>query len=339
MTQDRKDEHIRICLNDNVESTVNDFDKYRLKYNALPEIDINDVDLSLNFLGKKLNYPFLISSMTGGTKLGQVINQNLAYAANKFNIAMAVGSQRLMLGNPEAIDTYKIRDIAPNILLFANLGAVQLNYGVGVAECRELVDSIGADALVLHLNPLQEAIQPEGNTNFADLLLKIRKVSDSLHVPVIVKEVGCGIGVDAAKRLEEVGIKIIDVAGQGGTSFTAVEAIRRGYGYLFNEIGIPTAVCIRDIKKHTEHQIIASGGIRNGLDIAKSLALGADIAGLAKPLLKSASESGEAVANSVQKLAQELRLSMFCMGIQNLSGLNTEILINSHDPDKESDNS
>lgn len=326
--QKRKAEHIRICLERGVESGATGFERFRFIHNALPEIDFRKIDTSTEFLGKKLLAPIIISSMTGGTSEGERINKNLAGAAQKIGVAMAVGSQRIAIINPRTAATFRVRDIAPDILLFANMGAVQLNYGFGVDECQRAVEMIRADALVLHLNPLQEAIQPEGDTNFENLLPKIEKIVKRLSVPVVVKEVSCGMSRDVAGRLCSVGVKVIDTAGWGGTNWAKIEGFRRAkvegqsrLGDLFDEWGIPTSESIVQCREVKGIKVIGSGRIRNGIEIAKAIALGADLVGVALPFLRPAMESTEAVEENLRGLIGELKIAMFCTGSQDIRQL------------------
>lgn len=328
-TQKRKKEHLEICLDtDSVTSASGTgLDRYRFVHNALPELDLDEIDLSATFLGKRLNAPILISSMTGGFDLARKVNRNLAAAAQVLGIAMGVGSQRVAIEEPTAAHSFQVRDIAPDILLLGNLGAVQLNYGYTVEHCRRAVEMIGADALILHLNVLQEAMQPEGNRNFSGLTEKIAAVCRELKVPVVAKEVGNGISVDVAKRLHGAGIAAIDVAGKGGTAWSAVEAQRatqqgKPYNATFTDWGIPTEEALVSVRQALpEIQLVASGGIRTGLDIAKSIALGADIAGFGQPLLAAALESSAKVVEFISGIVHELKVSMLCVGAANLAAL------------------
>jgi isopentenyl-diphosphate delta-isomerase len=300
----------------------------------LPEINLGDVDTGLTFLGKHLRLPRLISSMNGGVARGGEINRRLAQAAQDQGCAMGVGSQRAAIENPALAGTFRVRDVAPDILLFANLGAVQLNYGYGVEECRRAVDMIGADALILHLNPVQEALQPDGNHDFSGLLNRIARVCDLLEIPVIVKEIGFGISAPDVRRLVEAGVAAVDIAGTGGTSWSAVESYRatddsaRRIGETFSDWGLPTAWALQMARAQVPHaRLIASGGLRTGLDAAKAIALGADLAGFAGPLLRAA-DAGENRANTLlETIARELRLAMFGCGTVSLSGLRAAHLI------------
>ena len=329
-TQSRKADHIRICLDEDVQyhQVTNGLERYRFTHCCLPEIDRSDIDLTTQFLGKQLQAPLLISSMTGGTELAQTINYRLATVAQRYKIAMGVGSQRVAVENPEVAPTFNVRSLAPDILLFANLGAVQLNYSYGLDQCLRVVDWLEADALILHLNPLQECVQTKGDTNFRGLLSKIATLCQKLPVPVIAKEVGNGISAVMAQKLIEAGVQAIDVAGAGGTSWAKVESERatdakqRRLGATFAEWGLPTAECITTIRAIAPTiPLIASGGLRNGLEVAKAIALGADLAGLAQPFLEAACESETALEELVDVLMAEIATVLFCTGNANLAAL------------------
>ncbi len=322
-TQTRKADHIRICLQDNVQcqQVTNGFERYRFTHCCLPELDRSDIDLTTPFLGKSLHAPLLISSMTGGTELAQTINYRLAAVAQHYRLAMGVGSQRVAIENPEVAATFNVRSLAPDALLFANLGAVQLNYSYGLEQCLRVVHWLEADALILHLNPLQECVQTKGDTNFRGLLEKIADLCQQLPVPVIAKEVGNGISADMAQKLIEAGVAAIDVAGAGGTSWAKVESERaidakqRRLGATFADWGIPTAECITTIRAIAPTiPLIASGGLRNGLEAAKAIALGADLAGFAQPFLQAACESEAALHELVEVLLAEMATVLFCTG-------------------------
>lgn len=331
----RKADHIRINLEEDVRSGLTTgFERYHFIHQALPELDLNEVNLSLKLFNKSLQSPILISSMTGGTDEAAQINRNLASAAQEMGIAMGLGSQRAAIEKPELAVTFQVRKSAPDILLFANLGAVQLNYGYGVDQCRKAVDMIEADALILHLNALQEAVQPEGDTNFSGLLKKIEAVCHSLPVPVIAKEVGWGFSRRAAGQLYEAGVTAIDVAGAGGTSWTQVEMHRANtesqarLAGAFLDWGIPTAETILDVKEATPDIIIfASGGIRNGLDIAKSIALGATLGGMASPFLKAAVKSTRDVVQTITEINRQIQVCMFAAGAGDLTQLKQTELV------------
>ncbi len=326
-TQNRKADHIRICLEDNVQCPVitTGLEKYRFTHVCLPELDGKDVDVSTTFLGKHLDAPLLISSMTGGTQQAGIINRRLAEVAQKYHLAMGVGSVRVAVEKPQVGDTFAVRKYAPDILLLANLGAVQLNYQYGIDECLRIIDLTEADALILHINPLQEFIQPRGDINFSGLLDKISDLCSKLSVPVIAKEVGNGISATMAEKLIAAGVQVIDVAGAGGTSWALVESeraetsLQRRLGQTFGDWGIPTAECITSIRANYPHlPLIASGGLRHGLDVAKAIALGADIAGLAMPFLKAAALSEAAVVELTEILIAEITTVLFCTGNSNL---------------------
>jgi isopentenyl-diphosphate delta-isomerase len=330
MHKRRKADHLRISLEEDVqfEGLTTGFERYQFIHQALPEMGFKEVDLSLNLFGKRLEAPLIISSMTGGIEPAAKINRNLARAAQKMGVAMGVGSLRPAIDDPSLARTYQVREVAPDILLFANLGAVQLNYGYGVEECRCAVEMIEADALILHLNPLQECLQEEGNTDFSGLLAQIEKVCRHLPVPVMVKEVGWGISEEVARRLAQAGVAAIDVAGAGGTSWSEVERYRtsnemmKNVAAAFAQWGIPTADSIRMARRGApDVALIASGGIRTGVDVAKAIALGADGAALATPLLKAANASWGTVREKLDEIIEELRITMFCIGARNLREL------------------
>jgi isopentenyl-diphosphate delta-isomerase len=271
--------------------------------------------------------------MTGGAAETERINKNLAIAAQAMGIGMGLGSQRAAIEDPHLVRTYQVRDVAPDILLLANLGAVQLNAAYGIDQCRRAVEMIQADGLILHLNPLQEAIQPGGNTNWSGLLAKIETLCRALPVPVVVKEVGWGISEKIARWLAEAGVAGIDVAGAGGTSWSEVEKHRadergRRIAEAFATWGIPTAEAITMARRAApDRVIIASGGIRSGLDVAKAIALGADAAGMAWPLLQLANESSEAVIAGLEETIAVLRIAMFCVGARDLAALRKAELV------------
>jgi isopentenyl-diphosphate Delta-isomerase len=331
----RKADHIRINLEENVQfpTLTTGLEEYHFVHQALPELDLHEVDTGVTVFGKRLNAPILVSSMTGGTEQAGLINRNLAEAAQQQRLAMGVGSQRAGIERGEAGQTFRVREVAPDILLLANLGAVQFNYGYTVDQCRRAVDMIGADALILHLNPMQEAVQPEGDVNWRGLLGKIEQVCTQLGRPVVVKEVGWGISSQVARQLIEAGVGAIDVAGAGGTSWSQVEMYRapterlRRLAGAFADWGIPTAeslVAARAVRcslARPDIHLFASGGVRTGQDIAKCVALGADLAGLAGPFLKKAVGGPEEVADEMDILATELRIAMFCSGARDVGAL------------------
>lgn len=334
-TSARKSDHIQINLEQAVNSELTTgLEKFHFLHEALPEINFENIDLKVDIFGKSLSLPILISSMTGGTKKAMEINLNLAQAAQETGIAMGVGSQRAAIENPDLDSSFQVRQAAPDILLFANLGAIQLNYGYGIEECQRAVDMIEADGLILHLNALQEAVQTEGDTNFGNLLNKIEAVCKSLPVPVIAKEVGWGFSGSTARRLADVGISAIDIAGAGGTSWTKVEMhrakteSRARIANQFSNWGIPTAESIISVKEAAPELIIfASGGLRTGIDIAKCIALGAKLGGIASPLLKAANQSVKKTIEAIQEIETSLRICMFAAGIKDQAQLGRTPLI------------
>ncbi len=326
----RKEEHLRICLERNVRPHPprTGLERYRFVHQALPELDLSQVDLGTSFLGRELRAPFLISAMTGGAPSAGAINRRLAQAAQCLGVAMGVGSQRAALVEPRWADTYRVRDLAPDILLLANLGAAQLNGSFTIDHCRRAVEMIAADALVLHLNPLQEALQPDGDPSFGGLLSRIEQVCTAMSVPVIVKEVGYGLSADVARQLVEAGVSALDVAGAGGTSWSEVERHRARTRFQervaaqFADWGIPTAESIRMVRQAVPHvPLIASGGIETGVDAAKCIALGADLVGMAWPLLRPALSSAQEVIDTLSPIIQAMRIAMFCIGAPNITAL------------------
>jgi isopentenyl-diphosphate Delta-isomerase len=331
-TESRKVDHIRINLEENVSfpNLTTGLEKYRFLHRAVPELNLTDIDTSTIIFGKTLNAPILISSMTGGAELAHRINRNLAQAAQKHRIAMGLGSQRAALEDPSLAYTFQLRDIAPDILIFANMGAVQLNYGYDVEDMQCAVEMIQADALILHFNVLQEAVQPEGDINFAGLLKKVEQVCSTVDVPVIAKEVGWGFSETDVRNLRNAGVAAIDVAGSGGTSWSEVEYHRAPTAFhaqvarAFADWGIPTAQAIQYARNAAPDLLVfASGGLRDGIDIAKSIALGANLGGLASPFLKAANQSTEAVDDVIRILTAQLRIAMLCSGVQNIEQLST----------------
>lgn len=331
----RKSDHIRINLEEDVRSKLTSgLERFRFIHQALPELNLEEVDLNLDLFGRRLKAPLLISSMTGGTEEARQINLTLAEAAQATGIAMGLGSQRAAIDHPELIPSFQVRQVAPDILLFANLGAVQLNYQYGLQECLRAVEMIEADALILHLNAVQEAVQPEGNTHFAGLIHKIEAVCKALPVPVIAKEVGWGFSERAARLLSDAGVAAIDIAGAGGTSWSQVEMHRsetesqRRLAAAFIDWGIPTADSIRMVRRAApEMTIIASGGIRSGVDIAKCIALGATMGGMASPFLKAAVKSLQNTIEVIHEIEREIRVCMFAAGAGNLEMLHQTDLI------------
>jgi isopentenyl-diphosphate delta-isomerase len=325
----RKADHIKINLEKEVRSAITTgLENFHFAHEALPELDLNRIDTNLSLFGKKLAAPILISSMTGGTAEAETINLRLAEAAQETNIAMGVGSQRAAIEHPGQAKTFQVRRVAPGILLFANLGAVQLNYGYNIDQCKQAVDMIEADALILHLNPLQEAVQDAGDVNFAGLAKKIEEVCKKIGVPVIAKEVGWGISEKTAKLLANCGVSAIDVAGAGGTSWSQVEMHRasddftRQLAATFIGWGIPTAEAIQNVSRAVpEMTIFASGGLKDGLDIAKCIALGATLGGMAGQFLKAAAVTSEKAVEMMKLTKRQIEVTMFTCGVTTLESL------------------
>ncbi|NWG16675.1 MAG: type 2 isopentenyl-diphosphate Delta-isomerase [Chloroflexi bacterium] len=335
-TESRKADHIRINLEKDVQfpRLTTGLENYRFMHQAVPELNLSEVDARVTIFGKTLSAPILISSMTGGTDIAYRINQNLAEAAQKYGVAMGLGSQRAAVEDAALAYTYQVRNVAPDILLFANLGAVQLNYRYGPDQCRRAVDMIEADALILHFNVLQEAVQPEGDTNFAGLLAKVEQVCKTLPVPVIAKEVGWGFSEQNARDLKNAGVSAIDVAGSGGTSWSEVEYHRAPNAFharvaaSFADWGIPTAEAVQYAHAGApDLPIFASGGLRDGIDIAKCVALGAVAGGLAGPFLKAADQSVETVEQLIRELTAQIRIAMLCCGARDIHALQATPLL------------
>ena len=320
----RKLNHITIAKRDNILSKLsNGFEDYRFEYNAFPEINFDDIDTSTSFLGKTLSMPLMISAITGGINESIQINNTLAQFAQNYSIAMGIGSERILLENDALLNKgFNIRKLAPDILLFANLGAVQLNYRYTVEHCKKAVDLIEADAITLHINPLQEVFQNSGNTNFDNLLSKIEILCKNMNVPVIVKEVGFGISKNITQKLVDIGVSCVDVAGRGGTDWIKMESISSENRIIqnvakdFDEMGIRTADALYDIRNIDIHKI-ASGGIRNGVEIAKAIALGADITGIARGFLLNLDNLDEYYLT----LLKSLQICMFSIGAKSIKEL------------------
>lgn len=335
-TSQRKADHIRINLEENVQfpRLTTGLERYRFLHQALPELDLERVDASLTLFGRKLNAPLLISSMTGGTEQARQLNLTLAAGAQQHRIAMGLGSQRAAIEFPEVTNTFQVRSVAPDILLFANLGVVQLNYGYGVDQCRRAVEMADADALILHCNVLQEAVQPEGDTRWSGLLNKIEQVCKALSVPVIAKEVGWGFSEQMARQLASAGVSAIDVAGSGGTSWSEVEYHRAPTAFhaqvarSFADWGIPTAESLVMVRRGApDLTVFASGGLRDGIDVAKCIALGASLGGLAGPFLRAAAQSPEALDEAIRILIAQIRITMLCVSASTIDALRSTPLI------------
>ncbi len=330
MLEQRKSEHLHINLEKDVDfpHLTTGLEDYCFVHNALPEVALGEVELTTTFLGKTLRLPLLISSMTGGTAQARRINYHLAEGAQAAGLAMGLGSLRAAIEEPDLVDTFRVRHLAPDVLLLANLGAVQLNAGYGVEECQRAVDLVEADALILHLNPLQEALQADGDTDWRGILAKIEAVCRKLPVPVVAKEVGWGISARVARQLVDAGVAAIDVAGAGGTSWSQVEMYRAPSERLrrlcaqFADWGIPTARALVEVRRELPHTpLVASGGLRDGMDLAKVLALGADLGGMAGAFLKAADVSTQAVVELAAETADTLRTVMFSLGISDVDTL------------------
>lgn len=328
-TEARKSRHLDICLDDDVASRADaGFSGIRLRHEALPEFALEDVDTRVLFLGHQLRAPLLISSMTGGTERAGTLNRNLAIAAEEAGIALALGSQRAAIENAALLSTYDVRSVAPNVMLFANLGAVQLNYGVRIDDVRKTIAAIGANGLFLHFNPLQEALQSGGDTNFRGLEGKIRALCSALDVPVLAKGVGSGMSPSTARRLINAGVRGIDVAGAGGTSWARVEGkraddpMRERLAESFGDWGYPTASATARMRaEFPTAKIIASGGLRSGIDIAKAIAIGADLCGIGLPFLEAATQSADAVRALIDEYLTGLRIAQFASGSRSLAAL------------------
>jgi isopentenyl-diphosphate delta-isomerase len=339
---DRKDSHLTLALEREVEFPAQDasgFGALRFEHDALPEVDQDQVHTEVDLLGKRLAAPIIVGAMTGGTPRAAEMNRRLALAAERCRLGFALGSQRKMLADPGTRDSYAVREVAPELpLLFGNLGAVQLNYGVGTQEIRYLIREVGCDAFNFHLNPLQEAVQPEGQTRFAGLLEKLRALVPELGVPVLLKEVGSGISQATALKIRTLPVAGVETSGVGGTSWSRIESLRtsdpvqRSVGVLFARWGVPTAesvaICRRILP---DRVVIASGGIRNGIEIAKALALGADAAAAALPVLKAAARSADDAVQALQRLVAELRTAMFLTGCRTPSELRSRTLVRARD--------
>ncbi|SHN31224.1 type 2 isopentenyl-diphosphate Delta-isomerase [Gracilibacillus kekensis] len=333
MTEDihkRKSEHITYSLTDESlgRGVTNGFDRFRFQHNALPEIDFDAIDMSSTFFTKQIKSPYLISSMTGGAALAESVNRNLAIAAEKQGWIFALGSTRVMLQSEQYRQSFQLREYAPTIPIVANLGAVQLNYGVTIDQVKQIIEWTEADALVLHFNTIQEVIQAGGDTNFYNLLPKVKELTNALSIPVGAKEVGFGIDSEVAKQLMNAGIDFIDVAGAGGTSWSQVEKLRsketikKRAAEAFASWGNPTAECVQDVRKVLpQSPLVASGGIRNGLDAAKAIGLGADYVGFARSILKEAIDSPENVIEWMKVRELELQMVMFGIGAKDISSL------------------
>jgi isopentenyl-diphosphate delta-isomerase len=338
-TEERKDDHIAICLKKNVQARKmsTGFEEIHLVHNALPEINLTEINMTHKIFKHKFSAPLIVESMTGGTHNGSKINIAVAAAVEELGLGMGIGSQRAALESPAVEATFSVaRKKAPNAFIMANVGAAQFAKGFGAKEAQKAVEMLEADAFLIHLNPLQEAIQPEGEPSFKGVAAMIGSIVEGLDVPVIVKEVGCGIGMAEAKRLEALGVAGIDVAGAGGTSWAAVEYFRslkrrdqtrQRLGETFWDWGIPTAASLIETTQVAHIPVIASGGLRSGIDLAKALALGASLTGVAFPVLDPAFHGAEEVKAKLQLLIAELRTTMFLVGADSIQKLRRVPLI------------
>jgi isopentenyl-diphosphate delta-isomerase len=328
----RKDHHIDLCLTENVEpkELSSGLGGYRLEYDALPEMALEDVALGTTILGRTLRAPIIVGAMTGGTERARALNTCLARAAARVGVGMGLGSQRAMIHQPHTANSFSVRDQAPDLpLLIGNVGAVQLNHGVSAKDIQHAVDAVGADALTFHLNPLQEAIQPGGDTNFRALRDRLVDAVNAMNVPCLVKEVGAGISEKTARKLATIPLAGVESAGVGGTSWAQVESYRapedsaqQHTGRALAGFGVPTALSIRACRRaFGDRLVIGSGGIRTGMDIAVALAMGADVVALARPLLEASSVGEDAVVNVLENLIYELRVICFCTGSITLDAL------------------
>ncbi|MHA1126134.1 MAG: type 2 isopentenyl-diphosphate Delta-isomerase [Candidatus Heimdallarchaeota archaeon] len=342
ITKERKDDHIKICCDDkyNIEmTTTNGFEDVHFIHRAIPSSNFEDIKLDIEFFEHKLNYPIFFSSITGGTPKAKKINKILARVAEKYNIGLGVGSQRPAIEDPSIIDTYSIvREEAPNAFIAANIGAIQLNNDYGLEEAIKAIDMIKANALILHLNPLQEVIQPEGQTNFDGIIDRIENLCNELTQPVFVKEVGSGISMEDGELLLDAGVRAIEVAGVGGTSWSKIESIRaqtQGYegkqnlGEVFANWGLPTAISTLELSEFRDDiYIISSGGIRNGIEGAKAICIGANLVGFALPILQKASLGEKELEKWLDRFIQELKTTMFLVGATDIEDLKlTEVVL------------
>jgi isopentenyl-diphosphate Delta-isomerase len=344
----RKKDHIRLCAEQAVESRGEPFSQVRLLPEALPQFSLGDVDTSCSFLGTTFALPLLITGMTGGVEKGQFINEKLALAAQKFQIPMGLGSQKMVLSQPDSARLFDVRKVAPKVFLIGNVGVVSANYGVEIDHLRMLVDRFGLNAFALHLNALQECVQPEGERDFTGTLNFIEKAVRSLPVPVLVKEVGSGISAATFRRLIDVGAKAVDVGGRGGTSWGLIEGMRsptlgRRLGELFRDWGLTTEESLVQCREVlSEHpilgapELVATGGIRDGLQVAKAVALGATLCGVGLPLMRAIVNpppgltSQEALEQELAFFQESLKVALFCSGARRLSELPEKIIPRTH---------
>ncbi len=330
-TENRKKEHLELCAKKDVgfHNKTTLLEAVELDYKCLPEISMSEVNLSTEFLGKKFAFPFMVSAMTGGAQIAKKVNLEIAAACQEMGIGMGLGSMRAMLQQPSLAETYYVRDAAPDIFVAGNIGAAQLKQ-YNPDQLNEALEAVGADALAIHMNAAQEAVQPEGDADFSALIVKVAEFANEINVPVYVKEVGHGVSYDVAFALKGTNIRAIDVQGAGGTSWTAVDALRHkeGFGLAFREFGIPTAVSVIGVKSAlygTDKKIIASGGIRTGLDAVKAIVLGANMTAAAMPVLQAQQKKGiEGIMNYLSGLQREMNITAFLLGCKNIKELHEE---------------
>ncbi|MEM2104858.1 MAG: type 2 isopentenyl-diphosphate Delta-isomerase [Candidatus Bathyarchaeia archaeon] len=338
-TRKRKAEHIKISLNMDTQAkeTTTGFEDIHLTHRALPQISKEKISLETTVFNHKFSAPIIVGAITGGTQEATKINATIAEAVEELGLGMGVGSQRAAIEDKRFEETFSItRKKAPTAFLIANIGGVQLVHGYGVKEAKKAIKMIDADAIAIHLNPLQEAIQPEGQTNFEGVLEKIRQIAEELDKPVIVKETGAGISAEDAEKIEDAGVEGIDVSGAGGTSFAAIEYYRakrrqegfqRKLGQVFWDWGIPTAISIIEVSQTVKIPVIASGGIRNGIEVAKALAIGASLTSLSQPILKEAVKGVKETKDALLTLIEELKTTMFLVGASSAHHLKEKPVI------------
>lgn len=337
-TRKRKADHIRISLDRNVQArkVTTGFEDVHFIHNALPEIDKRKVDLSTTVFGHRFSAPLIVGAITGGTAEATKINMTIAEAVEELGLGMGVGSQRAAIEDKKLEKTFAVvRRQAPSAFIIANIGGIQLTNGYGLKEVRKAVEMVEADAIAIHLNPLQEAVQPEGQTNFKGILQKIREIAKDLDKPVIAKETGAGVAAEEAKQLETAGVKGIDVSGAGGTSWAAVEYYRarnartsqHRLGDVFWDWGIPTAASIVEVARTVKIPVIGSGGVRDGVDVAKAVALGANLASLSQPILHAAVRGVKETMDTLSILTEELRTTMFLVGAGSVQDLERTPLV------------
>jgi isopentenyl-diphosphate delta-isomerase len=331
-TQKRKLDHIKICLEEDIEfkTKTTGFEDISFIHRAIPEIDMNEINYEIDFLGHHFRSPLIIGAMTGGHQEALSINEKLAEIAEKFEIGIGVGSQRAAIEDKNVENTFSIvREKAPKAFVISNIGAPQL-INLKYSDINKLITMLSSNALAIHLNKLQESIQPEGETRFKDFSKELKKLISKIEIPIIVKETGSGISMEDAEILEKIGVSAIDVSGSGGTSWAAVESFRGNnkYGDFFREWGIPTAVSIIECTNSTNIPIIASGGIRDGLDVAKALALGADIVSISLPFLRQVKKGIKYAENYLNEIIKQLQVVMYLIQAKNIKDLKkTPLLI------------